>query len=382
MKTACPTKSISMRWLPAAASVGLVLAVLAGCGRSDAETRATADVPPQVLTARARAADAAYALSLPARAVAGESAQLYARATGLVAERRVDLGDRVVAGQVLAVISTPEVDSAVREAQADVISARADEELARTNYQRAEVLVQSSAISKEMYADRRAARDAAGAERAAAEARLASARERQGFQRVRAPFAGVVAARNIERGDRVVGDSAGNASPLFTINVLDPLRVAVDVPQSAALHVRPGLHAEVSFPELPGEHFPAEVVRSAQSISDGIGTMRVELRLSNPGNRIPSGMIGEVKLAVPRVAAAVIVPESAVIDGAGGAQVALLDAASRIAYRRVELGRNLGGEIEILDGLAGGDQVVLAPNALLRAGMRVAVRRSPTPAEG
>jgi multidrug efflux pump subunit AcrA (membrane-fusion protein) len=93
-------------------------------------------------------------------------------------------------------------------------------------------------------------------------------------------------------------------------------------------------------------------------------------------------MIGQVKLSVPRIVAAVIVPESAVIDGAEGAQVALLDAASRVAYRRVELGRNLGGDIEILDGVAVGDQVVVAPNALLRAGMRVAVRRSPPPAQG
>lgn len=357
------------------------LATLAGCTRSDAEeTKPGASALPQVLVANARAADAAYDLSLPARALAGESAQLYARATGLVSERRVDLGDKVVAGQVLAVISTPEVDSSVREAQADVVSARTNEELAKTNFDRAAVLVQSNAISKEMYTDRKAAHDAATAGRAAAEARLVSARERQGFQVVRAPFAGVIAVRNIERGDRVVGDSASSATPMFTVNVLDPLRVVVDVPQSAALQVRPGLRAEVSFPELPGETFQAEVIRSAQSISSSIGAMRVELRLPNPDNRIPAGMVGEVKLSVPRTAAAVIVPESAVITDADGTRVALLGPASKLDYRRVKVGRNLGGEIEILDGIAAGDQIVLAPNALLKAGTRVAAKKNPPPA--
>jgi RND family efflux transporter MFP subunit len=352
-----------------------------GCARSDAETPAAPAVP-EVLTAVARAAETSYTLSLPARALAGESAQIYARATGLVAERGVDLGDRVAAGQVLAVISTPEIDAAVHEAEAELGRARAAEELARVNFERAEVLVRSSAVSREMHSDRKSAYDAARAARAAAQARLASARERQGFRTVRAPFAGVIAARNIERGDRVVGDSAGSATPLFTLNALDPLRVALDIPQSAALQVRPGLRAEVSFPELPGERFSAEVVRSAQTLSTDAGAMRVELRLPNPGNRIPAGMVGEARLSIPRAAGVVIVPESAVVSGADGAQVARIGAASTLEYRRVALGRNLGNDVEVVDGLAAGDQVVLSPNALLRAGVRVVVRRSPPPARG
>jgi RND family efflux transporter MFP subunit len=351
-----------------------------GCARSDAEAK-PAPVEPQVLVTEARAAESSHQLRLPARALAGETAQLYARATGLVSERRVDLGDQVSAGQVLAVISTPEVDAAVREAQADLLHSRASEELARSNFERADVLVRSNAISREMHSDRKAARDAAVAERAAAEARLASARDRQGFQTVRAPFAGVIAARNVERGDRVVGDSAGSATPLFTLNALDPLRIVLDVPQSAALQVRPGLRAEVGFPELPGERFPAEVVRSAQTLSTDAGAMRVELRLRNPGNRIPAGMVGEARLSIPR-AAAVIVPESVVIADAQGARVARLDAASRLDYRTVRLGRNLGNEIEILDGLTAGDQVVLAPNALLRPGTRVVARKHAPAARG
>lgn len=357
-----------------------VLILLAGCDRGTAGQQAAA-VVPEVLTAEARAAESNYPLSLPARAIAGETAQLYPRATGFVSERRADLGDRVTAGQILAVISAPEVDQSVREAGAEVARLRAELQLAKVNYDRAAVLVKSGAVSAEMYSDRSATQEAAAAALASAQARLASARDRQGFQVVRAPFAGVVAARNIERGDRVVGDSA-SASPLFQINVLDPLRVLVDIPQGAVLQVRPGLQAEVAFPELPGEVFKAEVVRTAQSISADAGGMRVELRLPNPGGRIPAGMVGNVTLQVPRAAPMVIVPLSAVVagsagSGAGGSQVARLGAGSKLEFRPVKVGRNLGAEIEILEGLAAGDKVVLAPNALLQTGTQVVAKTVP-----
>ncbi|HSX63760.1 MAG TPA: efflux RND transporter periplasmic adaptor subunit [Pseudoxanthomonas sp.] len=352
-----------------------LLALAAGCSRSAAEQPAA--VMPEVLTVPARAAADNYELRLPARAVAGESAQLYPRATGYVSERRADLGDKVQAGQVLAVISAPEVDQSVRELMAEVGRMRAALQLAKVNYERAAVLVKSGAVSGEMYSDRSANRDAAEAALAAAEARLSSARERQAFQVVRAPFAGVVAARNVERGDRVVGDSAA-AGPLFEINALDPLRVLVDVPQGAVLQVRPGLRADVTFPELAGESFQAEVVRVAQSISTDAGGMRVELRLPNQDGRIPAGMVGEVSLQVPRAAPAVVVPLSAVVAGASGPRVARLDAGSRLEFRAVRLGRNLGAEVEILDGVAVGDQVVLAPNALLETGAQVTAKTAPT----
>ncbi|RPE79479.1 RND family efflux transporter MFP subunit [Vulcaniibacterium tengchongense] len=347
------------------------LAAAAGCGRGHAEQAAAAPLP-EVRTAQARPAGDSYELRLPARTAPGESAQIYPRATGFVGERHADLGDRVEAGQVLAVISAPEVDQEVRQAQAELERARAELALARAHYQRAEVLVRSGAISQELYSERSANRQAAEAAVAAAEARLASARERQAFQRVRAPFAGVIAARYVERGDRVVGDSA-SSQPLFALNALDPLRIVVDVPQRVALQVRPGVQADVSFPELPGRRFRAEVVRTAQSISEDVGGMRVELRLPNPEQAIPAGMVGEVALRLPQAATTLLLPVSAVLQDAGGARVARLGADATIGFRKVVLGRNLGDQVEVLDGLAAGDTVVLAPNALLREGSRVRV---------
>lgn len=371
-------KTILLAIIARGTSSAALLIALAACGRSAAEPAAAVAVP-EVLTVQAKPADKAYDLSLPARALAGESAQIYARATGFVSERRADLGDKVEAGQTLAVISAPEVDQAVREANAQLAQARADQELAKVNFDRANVLVGSGAISKELFSDRKANNDVAIAARAAAEARLTSARERQAFQMIRAPFSGVVVARNIERGDRVVGDSVAAAAPLFEINALDPLRVVIDVPQHVALQIQPGIEAEVSFPELPGETFKAQVARSARTLSRDAGVMRTELRLPNPDGRIPAGMVGTVRLRLPRAAVAMILPVSAVVQRASGTQVAILRRDSTLEYKDVTLGRNLGNEIEVLSGISPSDTVILAPNALLVAGNKVRAKASVAP---
>lgn len=354
-----------------------VLAVLSGCGRSSAEPTQASAVP-NVLTVQAKAADAAYDLALPARAQAGESAQLYARATGFVSERKVELGDKVAAGQILATISAPEIDQSVREARAVLAQTTADQELAKVNYDRAQTLIGSGAVSKEYFSDRKGNYDVAVAARNAAQARLTSALERQSFQSVRAPFAGVVVARNVERGDRVVGDSASVTTPMFEVAVLDPLRVVIDVPQNVSMQIENGLEAEVSFPELPGQTFKAQVARSARNLSRDAGVMRTELRLPNPDSRIPAGMVGTARLHLPRAAPAVVLPVSTVIQRANGTQVVTLKADSTLAYRDVTLGRNLGNEIEV-SGINPGDTIVLAPNALLADGNKVNAKPLPAP---
>ncbi|MFD0326874.1 efflux RND transporter periplasmic adaptor subunit [Lysobacter gummosus] len=355
-----------------------LLAVLSGCGRSSAES-APASAVPDVLTVQAKAADAAYDLSLPARAQAGESAQLYARATGFVSERKVELGDKVAAGQVLATISAPEIDQSVREARAVLAQTSADQELAKVNYDRAQSLIGSGAVSKEYFSDRKGNYDVAVAARNAAQARLTSALERQAFQSVRAPFAGVVVARNVERGDRVVGDSASSTVPMFEVAVLDPLRVVMDVPQNVSMQIENGLEAEVSFPELPGQSFKAQVARSARNLSRDAGVMRTELRLPNPDSRIPAGMVGTARLHLPRAAPAVVLPVSTVIQRGSGTQVVTLKTDSTLAYRDVTLGRNLGNEVEVLSGVNPGDTVVLAPNAMLADGNKVNAKALPPP---
>jgi RND family efflux transporter MFP subunit len=359
---------LSTKRFACAAAVLVAALFLAACsGR--AENSPPVAATPEVLTVRPVPAEQAYVLRLPARTQPQETARIYSRATGFVERRLVDIGDEVKAGTVMAVISTPEADAAVREARALLAKAAADEVRARVNHDRARVLAKSGVVSKEMYDDRKANYEVARAARVAAAARLAAAQERQGFQQVRAPFAGRVVARNVERGDRVNGDAAA-AQPLFVIHALDPLRVEVDIPQSAALQVRMGLDAEVTFPELRDQLLHARVARTAGAISAAAGFMRVELSLPNPGGRIPAGMAGTVSLHLPRAVPALLLPNTAVVQRTEGTRVAVVEH-GRIQYRNVTSGRNLGERIEIISGLTADDTVVLSPNALLLPGTRV-----------
>lgn len=353
-------------------SVVLSLATaLAACAGHAGDAPSVAPVP-DVLTVRPTPADAVRELRLPGYTQPNEQARIHSRATGFVERRFVDIGDVVKAGAVLATVSSPETDEAVREAQAQLSKARADEALARSNHDRARALVASGVVSKQMYDDRRANLDVAAAARAAAGAHLAAARERQAFQTIRAPFAGTIVARNVERGDRVTADAA-TGQPLFEIQALDPLRVVVDVPQSIALQVRPGLQAEVSFSELPGESRSALIERTSGSISAGAGSMRAELRLPNPDARIPAGMAGTVIVRVPRATPAWLLPNTALIRQAGRSRVAVVNA-ERVEFRNVVLGRDLGNRTEVLSGVNAGESVVLSPNALLVPGTQVRTR--------
>lgn len=349
----------------------VIASVLAACS-GHAGDAPPAPAVPEVLTVQPTPAEASRMLRLPAFTQPREAARIHSRATGFVARRLVDIGDRVEAGAVLAMISSPEVDEAVSEAQAQFAKAQADETLARSNHDRARALVESGVVSKQMYEDRRANLDVAAAARAAASARLAAARERQSFQVIRAPFEGRIVARNVERGDRVSGDAAVG-QPLFELQALDPLRVVVDLPQSMALQVRPGMKADVTFPGLAGEALHAIVERASGAISTGSGSMRAELLLPNPDARIPAGMSGTAIVRVPRSAPALLLPNTAVIRQAGTSRVAVVKA-ERIEFRDVALGRDLGNQTEVLSGLAAGDSVVLSPNGLLESGAKVRAR--------
>lgn len=337
-----------------------------------------AAAPPEVLVVRARAAESSQPLRLPARTAARESARIHARVSGFVRERHVDLGDTVRQGQRLATLATPELDAAVRETEAALTEAEAARTLAEANYTRAAALVESGAISRELYAERQAARESARAAVDAAQARVAIVRERQAFRDLRAPFDGVIGERNLERGDRVVGDAAAASAPLFVLHALDPLRVLVDVPQRAALAVQAGLAAEVTFPEQPGQRHAATVVRSAQVIDAASGGMRIELELPNPGARLPAGMVGEVTLRLPVADGVTLLPLSSVFGPPGRSQVARVEADDTLAFVPVQPGRDLGTAVEIR-GLAVGDRVLQSPNALLAAGTRVRVREATAP---
>jgi RND family efflux transporter MFP subunit len=366
-----PRTAVALAGLALAGTIATVFADLPA--RKAQATPAPSAELPLLRTVTPKQPAAANELVLPARTAPVEQAQVFARATGVVAERRVELGDRVRAGQVLAVIAAPDVDRSVERARAGIAQAKAREELAATNLERAEALVARGFQSKQVLDERTRTLEAARADREVAEAEKRRLATIQDFQVVRAPFAGIVAERRVDRGDRVSGDQAQGGAHLFRIVRLDSLRVEVDAPQAAALTLAPGAQTEVHFAELPGERFAARVVSKSGVIDPRSGTMRVELTMANPKERIPAGMVGQVVLQLPRAGGGLLVPANALVTRDGVPHLALVDAASTVRFVRVRLGQTQGDQLEILEGLSPTSAVVLSPNALLREGDAVRI---------
>lgn len=315
-------------------------------------------------------------ITLTGRTAPAEQAVVASRASGVAARRLVDIGDKVAPGDVLLVIDAPEVDQELARAKASVQQTRARLDLARVNAGRAEQLVKQGHVSEQQRDERTANERVAEADLAAAEAEVHRLTEVQGFLTLRAPFAGTVVARAVERGDRIAASDSQPSAPLFRIARLDDLRVELDVPQTDALKVRLGNAAKVTFAELPGEVFSAKVMRRAGLIDQASSTMRAELTMANPDERIPAGLNGLVTLDIARDREPVTVPTNTLVTREGQQKVAvaeLEDGEDKVTFRKVWVGRDFGERVEIVAGLEPSDRVILSPNALLREGDAVAV---------
>lgn len=315
-------------------------------------------------------------ITLTGRTAPAEQAIVASRASGVAAKRLVDIGDKVAAGDVLLVIDAPEVDQELARAKATVEQTRARLDLARVNAGRAEQLVKQGHVSEQQRDERTANERVAQADLSAAEAEVHRLTEVQGFLTLRAPFAGTVVARAVDRGDRISASDSQPSAPLFRIARLDELRVELDVPQTDTLKVRIGNAGKVTFTELPGEVFSAKVVRRAGLIDQASSTMRAELTMTNPDERIPAGLAGLVALDITRDNAPVTVPTNTLVTRGGQQQVAVVeleDGEDKVVFRKVSVGRDFGERVEIVAGLKQPDRVILSPNALLREGDKVAV---------
>lgn len=345
-------------------------------------TRATAnDAKPQTAALRSvrvvtpKAAAGRFGLTLSGRTVPVEQARLSGRATGVVAERRGEIGDRVKAGDILVVIDAPEIRQQLDRAKAAVAQVNARLQLAQVTLGRAQELVPKNFLPEQARDDRQANVAIAKADLAAAQAEVRRLEEVQGFQTIRAPFDGVIIERQVERGDRVSGDmgGAGGGAYFYNIARLEKLRIEIDIPQSFALKVKPGTPAKLTFPEMPDRKFDAQVVRTSQSIDQTSGTMRAELVMDNDDLSLPAGLSGTVVLDVERAAPCVQVPGNALVVRQGEQYAAVVEPDDTIAFRKVRLGQDLGAAAEVCSGLTLDDRVVLSPNALLKPGDKVEV---------
>jgi RND family efflux transporter MFP subunit len=337
---------------------------------------------PTVITARPHQGPAADTLVLPGSVQAYYEAPIYARTSGYLKAWYTDIGTPVKKGQLLAEIEAPEVDQQLRQAEADLGTARANSELARSTNERWQGLLATESVSQQD-ADQRAGDAAAkAAAQMSAAANVARLRELEGFKRVVAPFGGVVTQRNTDVGALInAGETAGSA--LFRVADTHRLRIYVQVPQAYAAQVRTGMSASLEFTDHPGQHYSAAVASTAHALDAVSRTLQVELQIDNASGELLPGAYVRVTFALPPSPGTLRIPVNAVIFRGKTPQVATVDEAQRVRLRDITEGRDFGTEIEVLAGINANDTLVLNPPDSIADGQQVRIQLpQPQPGSG
>ena len=393
-----PTNTSSRRPLVVSVIAAAVAAAVVIVGIASRHTQAeqlkdaaAAHAVPTVSLVSAR--DVAGAtLTLPGRIEAWSRAPIYARVSGYLQRWNVDIGANVKAGQVLAVIETPDLDQDLRQAEAQLAVARSNLALAESTARRWQSLVSQNAVSKQEADEKQGDYIAKKSNVQALQASVERQQALKRYTRLVAPFDGVVTARNTDVGALVsagAGGSAGSSggsnggSELFTVSDLRRLRVYVQVPQRQVAQIRPGSAAHLAVPERPGRSYDAKVQSLAQAINAGSGTMLVQLAVDNPRGELLPGGFATVQFDQAAAAAnaaadaPVTVPPGALIMGRDGARVATLDAGNRVRIRKVAIARDFGNAIE-LGGVTRADRIIDSPPDGIADGdlVRVATTRA------
>ena len=328
-----------------------------------------------VRTVRPAASTAASAYELPGRTEPVEQATIFTRATGIVRERKFDIGDRVKTGEVLAVIAAPEIDREVEAARAAVEQATSRADNARQVADRASGLLQSRAVSREESEQRIATATEAEAAQRLAKAELARVEELQKFATVTAPFDGTISARNFDRGDRMRGDSSTVEGWLYRLSRINSLRFVISATPDLALRLSQEAQASVRFTELPGRVFTAKLSRTSQVFDAASGTMRAEFLIDNKDLLLPAGLTGMAAFSLPPVGGTYQLPTNTLIVRQGKSMVAIVND-GKVHFLDVLPGKNSGPTLEITSAALTPDApVIVNPNALLREGDAVEIAK-------
>jgi RND family efflux transporter MFP subunit len=338
---------------------------------------------PNVRVAAVRASDSTVTVSLPATTTAFEAANIFARTNGYIEKRYVDIGDRVKAGALLADITAPELDHQIAQAkatlaqnQATLRQVQASQELAQVTNARDSKLVKQGWLTLQQGDNDRltlqAQQAAVGVAQSNIEAQEAQIRvlgQEKAYQRVVAPFDGVITQRNIDNGSLVTSGSTF----MFTLMHPDVIRTQVFVPQDQAFGVGPGVEAVVRVPEIPNRTFPGKVTRIANALQPGSRTLLTEIDVPNPDWALSPGIYCTVELHIPRKTPSMIVPADAVVFDQNGVHVAVVENGT-VHLQKITIARDFGTEVEVHDGVKPGDQVILNPMIGLANGSKVTVR--------
>ena len=353
-----------------------------------ATARQDADFVPSVRVATVEPNPGITSVTLPGTTAAFAAANVYARATGYIAKRQVDIGDRVKKGELLAELAVPEISDQISQNEATLRQLRAAQEQAEANLKLAQVtwgrdepLVQHGWVTQQQgtvdvqtLRANEAAVAAAQHNVAAQEQLIKQLRQSLEYASVIAPFDGVITQRNVDVGSLVQGNVTGGTF-MFEIMQKDVIRVWVYVPQDAAFGVAPGIDAVARVPELPNRDFPGKVTRTADALQSGTRTLLTEVDIPNPDGALLTGIYCTVELNIPRTTPSLVIPAESIIFNRNGLQVAVVKD-GKAEIRKVRVTRDLGTQVEVDTGVNAGDQVILKPPVNLVEGSRIQPREA------
>ena len=385
-------KKGSWRWF-AFIVVGLLvlLAILAVLGifhaiHNSHEREATAQAvqagATTVQVVKPSRSPASFEFSLPGSAEALSTATLYARINGYLKRRLVDIGDRVETGQLLAEIDAPDIDAQLNQARGQLEQNRAAEGIARVTFEREQRLLDQKVVSKQEYDQSDATLNQAVANVKAAEANVQNLTAQQSFEKIVAPFTGVITSRFLDAGALIAGGGASTAPSIYTEVQSDILRVYIYVPQAYVANINVGQEVDISASQYPQNVFKGRITRTADALDPTARTMRTEIQLPSENGKLVPGMYLSAKFKVQQDEPALVVPANTLDIRREGPRVAVVDANGKLNYQQVSLGRDFGKTLEIVAGLNGDENLVVNPTTDMVEGEKVEVAKDGTKAAG
>jgi RND family efflux transporter MFP subunit len=314
---------------------------------------------------------ASVSVELPGQTQAYVQAPVFAQTSGYLKQWYFDIGAHVKAGDVLAELDTPQVDQQLNQAKATLKEAQAALDLSRVTYQRDQDLLQRRVIAQQ---DFDTAASDLGVKQAtvnAAEAAVLSLQALEDFKVVKVPFDGIVTARNTDIGALV---NSGSGNPLFIVAQVKPLRIYINVPEDMASDVAVGASAELRFNEFPGREFTGKVVRTAGAIDPNSRTLLTEVDVPNESGELFPGAYTQVRLVAGASNRSVLVPANTLLFRSEGAAVGVVNQNNVVELKKIKIGRDLGNQLEVTQGLNLDDRIIVNPSDSLAAGQKVKVR--------
>jgi RND family efflux transporter MFP subunit len=373
----------SPNWLIIGISIALALAIL-GIGLRiynyfslHHETKEQA--VPTVTIMQAQPGPGTEEIVLPANVQAWHETTIYARVNGYVVNWLVDIGSRVKQNDLLATISAPEVDAQLRQTEADLKTAKANYHLAVITAERWKKLVETESVSEQETDEKVCDEAAKAAIVAATRANRDRLKDLVRFEKILAPFDGIIALRNTDIGNLINAGSSITSVPLFRIVQSNRLRVYINIPQYYSGNIIRGLTTQLYFMEYPRKVFLAKLLDSANAIDPTTRTLLVQFVIDNSDYLLKPGSYTEVHLRFSVNKNNVRLPVNALIFRAQGTQIATIDNQSRVVLKPIMIGRNFGDYIEILSGVNPGDKIIINPPDSVFGGEKVKVVKTQPP---